>query len=58
MKRIFVILACLWSGAIVVKLMCDLLRPGTNSYGTFFGVIAALAVILAGNAILLGVYFF
>ena len=40
-----------------MRLIWDFLLPGTNYFGVFFGVLAAMAVILVGDGVLIGVYF-
>ena len=56
LKNIFIGLGCLWTCAIIVRFVHDLLRLDANNFGVFFGLIAVTGSILLGDAILLVMY--
>jgi len=56
LKIIFVALICVWTCAVVLKVVIDLMRPGVNYYGLFFAIPTALLVVVVGNGLLLSLY--
>jgi len=56
LRKVFIALGFLWTLLIIINLLRDLFRAGTNYFGVFFGVLVAIGIILAGNGILFLVY--